>query len=297
MRRSYLLALLGLLLMAGCGDSAAPNSVIRFSVLPDWNKGKLAANSQKLAELLTEKLGVEVRYEPSNDYTACVNALVANKIDFVWLGGKTTCDAIDLGKGKVHVLATRDIDLKFKTYFIGNQAAIAAGKLAPVASLEEWQGKAKELRFTFGSNGSTSGHLMPRYFLSEAGISPEEDFASVGNQGSHSGTLQAVANGTADFGALNYAWYDQASAELKAKAPILFTTPEYVDYAWVAHDRIGADVIAKLKAAMLGLDRNSDRASAILDGWAAGSFQSAKDEQWDAIRQVRDSLEKDFLKK
>ena len=87
--------------MSGCGDSAvSPKSqVLRFSVIPDWNKGKLAADSRNLAKLLTEKLGVEVRYEQTNSYLACVNALAANKIDFAWLGGKTTCDAIDECKG------------------------------------------------------------------------------------------------------------------------------------------------------------------------------------------------------
>ena len=70
--------------LSGCGDSTASPSpqILRFSVIPDWNKGKLAADSLSLAKLLSEKLGVEVRYEQTNSYLACVNALAANKIDF-----------------------------------------------------------------------------------------------------------------------------------------------------------------------------------------------------------------------
>jgi phosphonate transport system substrate-binding protein len=285
--------------LVSCRADGAPEqtAVVRFSVIPDWNKGQLAEDSVKLAAWLSAKLGVEVRYEPSSSYTTCVNALAANKIDFAWLGGKTTCDAIDVGRGAVHVLATRDIDLRFKSYFIGNRDAVANGKLSQVADLAKWRDVAGKLKFTFGSVNSTSGHLMPRHFLQLAGIDADKDFASTGYaQGGHAGTLQSVASGSVDCGALNYAYYDKASAEDQAKAPILFVTPEYVDYAWVAHDRIGKDLLEKLRSALLGLDRARADEAAILDAWSAGKFLMAKDQQWDSIRQVRDSLPKGFLK-
>lgn len=278
---------------------AAQPGVLRFSVIPDWNKGKLAQDAKKLATVLSNKLGVEVRYAPSNDYTACVNGLIANKLDFVWLGGKTTCDAIDAGAGSVHVLATRDIDLHFKSYFIGNAAAVAAGKLAATADLSTWKDKSSQLRFTFGDVNSTSGHLMPRHFLVQAGIDPDKDFKSAAGyaQGGHSGTLKSVASGSVDCGALNFAYYDKAPAEEKAKAPILFTTPDYVDYAWVVHDRVGKDLIARLQKTLLELNRDNPDEAAILESWSAGAFLAAKDEQWQAIREVRDSLPRGFLTK
>lgn len=295
-RVTVLLALVGS--AAGCsGERGHAVRTLRFSVIPDWNKGRLAEDAGRLAALLTARLGVEVRYEPSNDYTACVNALAANQLDFAWLGGKTTCDAIDVGGGAVHVLATRDIDLHFKSYFVGNRAAIAAGRLAPLAELADWRGRTAGLRFTFGDVNSTSGHLMPRHFLVAAGIDPERDFASVGYaEGGHAGTLLAVASGAVDCGALNYAYYDRAPAEQRAAAPVLYTTPEYVDYAWVVHDRVGDELRGRLERALLALDRADPGAARVLDAWSAGSFVKARDEQWDAIRGVRDALPKGFLK-
>lgn len=278
-------------------DGTEQPTVLRFSGIPDRNKGEVAENSLKLAAWLTEKLGVEVRYQASNSYTASVNALAANKVDFAWLGGKTTCDAIDAGSGKVHVLATRDIDLQFKTYFIGNHASIAEGKLAAVTDLGAWREVAKNLKFTFGDVNSTSGHLMPRHFLVAAGMDPDKDFASVGYaEGGHSGTLNAVATGSVDCGALNYEVYDNASAELKTKAKLLYTTPEYVDYSWVVHDRVGPDLIEKLRTALLSLHASDPEEGAILKAWSAGKFLAANDAQWDSIREVRDSLPKGFLK-
>jgi phosphonate transport system substrate-binding protein len=292
-----LLSLACVLPSCGGANTSEQATVLRFSGIPDRNKGAVAENSAKLAAWLSEDLGVEVRYQASNSYTASVNALAANKIDFAWLGGKTTCDAIDASAGKVHVLATRDIDLQFKTYFVGHHAAIAAGKLAVVADLREWRDAASKLKFTFGDVNSTSGHLMPRHFLVAAGIDPDKDFASVGySEGGHSGTLNAVAAGSVDCGALNYEVYENASAELKEKAPLLHTTAEYVDYSWVVHDRVGVDLIGKLRAALLGLDDSDPEESAILKAWSAGKFLSATDAQWDSIREVRDSLPKGFLK-
>ncbi|MBL8729864.1 MAG: phosphate/phosphite/phosphonate ABC transporter substrate-binding protein [Planctomycetes bacterium] len=293
------LAAIGLLFAACGADSAAEPTAkeLRFSVIPDFNKAKLADDATKLAAVLSRKLGVPVRYEPSNDYTMAVNGLIANKLDFVWLGGKTTVDAIDAGKGSVHVLATRDIDLAFKSYFIGNKAAVDGGKLKQLADLAELQPSAKALTFTFGDKNSTSGHLMPRHFLVAAGIDPERDFKTMGYaEGGHSGTLKAVASGSADLGALNFAYYDKASAEDRANAPILYTTPDYVDYAWVAHDRLGAALKGKLRDAFLQLDPAQADDKAILTAWSAGRFVPAEDELWNSIREVRDSLPKGFLK-
>lgn len=272
---------------------------LRFSVIPDFNKATLADNCKLIETVLTKKLGMPVTFVPSADYTVAVNGLISNKLDFVWLGGKTTVDAIDAGKGGVRVLATRDIDLHFKTYFIANQKSIDAGKVKTLKSLVELKDLAKNLTFTFGDRNSTSGHLMPRFFLTEAGIDPNKSFqGEAGYQaaGGHAATLKAVASGAADLGALNFSYYDGAKPEEKASAPIVFTTPEYVDYAWVGHQRIGETTVRKLIDAFTTLDAKQAEEKAILDAWKCKQFETAKNSQWDNIRKVRDSLPKDFLK-
>lgn len=279
---------------------AAQPQELRFSVLPDFNKSKLAETSKLLEAYLTKQLGLPVRYEPANDYPAAVNALIANKVDFVWLGGKTTVDALDAGQGQVRVLATRDVDLAFKTYFIANKKVLDAGKVKKVDKLEDLKPLAKELTFTFGDRDSTSGHLMPRHFLVLAGIDPNKDWkAEAGYQasGGHGATLKAVASGAVDVGALNYGYWDKASDEDKANAPIVYTTPGYVDYAWVGHARIGEPLLQKISEAFTKLDKNNPADKAILDAWGAKEkFQTADGKLWDSIRKVRDSLPKGFLK-
>lgn len=309
LRAAATLVTFSLLALASCSPEAAPQTPpapqapqspkeLRFSVIPDFNKATLADHCKLIETVLSRKLGVPVRYEASADYTTAVNGLVSNKLDFVWLGGKTTVDAIDAGKGQVKVLATRDIDLHFKTYFIANQKAIDAGKVKPMQSLKELAAGSKNLTFTFGDKNSTSGHLMPRFFLTEAGIDPNTSFqgeAGYQASGGHASTLKAVASGAADLGALNFTYYDGAKAEEKAAAPIVYTTPEYVDYAWVGHDRIGAELQQKIAAAFTGLDAKVADEKAILDAWKCKKFEPAQNGQWDSIRKVRDSLPKGFL--
>ncbi|MFY9342712.1 MAG: phosphate/phosphite/phosphonate ABC transporter substrate-binding protein [Planctomycetota bacterium] len=286
------------LLFAGVAAAQAPTE-LRFTVIPDFNKGKLAETCKLVADHLTRKLGMPVSYVPSNDYTMAVNALIANKVDFAWLGGKTTVDAIDAGKGQVRVLATRDIDLDFKTYFIANKKLVDEGKVKKIEKLADLKPVAPTYTFTFGDKNSTSGHLMPRFFLTEAGIDPNKHFKNeCGYQasGGHGATLKAVASGAADLGALNFAYWEKASAEDKANAPVIFVTPGYVDYAWVGHQRLGKETMAKITDAFVKLDGKNKDDKAILDAWAAKEkFQAADNKSWDSIRKVRDSLPPGFL--
>lgn len=301
---SLFAAALGALLLAAAPRAqdaapAAPPSELRFSVIPDFNKATLADNCKLVETVLTKKLGVPVHFVPSADYTVAVNGLVSNKLDFVWLGGKTTVDAIDAGKGQVDVLATRDIDLHFKSYFIANQASVEAGKIKGMKDLAELKPLAKQLTFTFGDKNSTSGHLMPRWFLTSAGIDPNSAFrteAGYQANGGHASTLKAVASGAADLGVVNFSYYDSAKPEEKAKAPIVFTTPEYVDYAWVGHRRMGAELQKRLTEAFTKLDPKVADEKAVLDAWKCQRFETARNSQWESIRKVRDSLPKDFLK-
>ncbi len=282
----------------GTGATATQPTVIRVSAIPDDLKTKVADTNQKLCAYLKAKTGIDVQFEPSSDYTACVNGLLANKLDLCWLGGVTSVEADAAAKGEAVFLATRDIDLKFKTYFIANAQALADGKVKKVAQLEDLKPMLKNLSFTFGNKKSTSGHIMPRHFLVKAGIDPEHDLKSPAafRAAGHGATLQSVAAGEVDLGALNYSTYDKATDDLKAKAPIVYTTPNYVDYCWIGHKRLGEAVLGKLRAAMLALDPKDPDQKQILDAWGAGAFVAADSKQWDGIRTVLQNLPKDFLK-
>ena len=178
--------------------TAIAQPVLRIGAIPDQNPEKLNRLYGLVADELSQQLGVKVAYVPVTDYTAAVSAFRTGSLDLVWFGGLTGVQA-SLQKPGAQMLAQRDIDAQFYTVFIAN----ARSGLKPIQSqkgLVTLKGK----RFTFGSESSTSGRLMPQYFLAQAGVKLA-DFAggAPGFSGSHDATIALVQSGTYDAGAVN----------------------------------------------------------------------------------------------
>ena len=292
-----MIAVAGIFAVASCGpannatggNSASggktPEKLI-ITAIPDDNADKLKEHFGNIAKYLEGKIGMPVEYMHVENYAASVTAIANGQAHMSWMGGVTTVQADQQTEGGVEIVCCRDIDKKFKTYFIGNKEA-GARKVDDLKMLAE---VAKGKDFTFGSKGSTSGHLMPRFFFTEqSGKKPEDVFGKVAYSGSHDKTLAQVADGTFTVGALNFATYDKASDDLKAKAPIIYTTPTFVDYSFVARKDLGEELIGKIRKAMLELDPNSDEGKKILGFMKAGKFVEAEMKDWDGIRNVMES--------
>jgi phosphonate transport system substrate-binding protein len=193
------------------------------------------------------------------------------------------------------VLAQRDIDAKFRSVFIANSAS----GLQPLSSqkqLTTLRGK----RFTFGSESSTSGRLMPQYFLQQAGVSPSQ-FAGgrAGFSKSHDATIALVQSGSYQAGALNEQVWSSAVKEGRVdtgKVRVIWRTPTYVDYHWVVRpgldQRFGKGFTTRLQKALLNIDRTTANGKTILELFAAGSFIPATDSQYQSIEQVGRQLGK-----
>ena len=165
--------------------------VFRVTAIPDESPTELARKAVPLVKYLEAKLGMKVEFTPVTDYAASVEALVNKKVDMAWFGGFTFVQANVRSGGKVIPLVQREEDEKFKSVFITSDPAINA--------LADLKGK----DVSFGSQSSTSGHLMPRSFLLEAKIDPEKDFKRIAYSGAHDATVKMVESGKVQSGALN----------------------------------------------------------------------------------------------
>ncbi len=251
--------ILGLLLVGACGKTqthdAAPELV--FTAIPDDDPTLLKERFDPVAKYLTEKLGVPVRYFPTTSYQASVEAFKNGDVLLAWFGGLTGVQARAAIPGS-KAIAQGAVDPKFRSYFIaGSATGISPGEFFPM----ELEGRS----FTFGADASTSGRLMPEYFIRTAtGRSPEEFFGKANHySGSHDKTAELVASGVFAAGALNFRTYDRLIAEGSIdpdKVQVVWTTPEYADYNWSAHpdlnSRFDADMIANLQRALIEM---SDR--------------------------------------
>ncbi len=261
----------GLLLLA---TLAPAQTVLRVTAIPDESPTELARKAAPLVKYLEAKLGMKVEFTPVTDYAAAVETLVNRKTDLAWFGGFTFVQAHVRSGGKVLPLVQREEDERFRSVFITSDPAIS--KLADL--------KGKDV--SFGSQSSTSGHLMPRSFLLQAGVDPDKDFKRVAYSGAHDATIAAVASGKVQAGALNSSVWDKFVAEKKvdpAQVRVFFTTPPYFDYNWTVHADMPAALRDKLTAALLALSRDTAEGKEILELQRATRFVPTKVDNYKGI--------------
>ena len=272
------------------------SQVLRISAIPDQNPERLNRLYGLVAAELSDQLVVKVRYVPLIDYTAAVTGFRRGDLDLVWFGGLTGVQARLQTPGAL-VLAQRDVDARFRSVFIANRTALQG--LTPFSSIDELS-KLQGKRFSFGSESSTSGRLMPQFFLAKAGVQPK-DFSGgqPGFSGSHDATIALVQSGAYEAGALNEQVWESRLKEGKvdtSKVLVLWRTPTYPDYHWVAqgnlNKRFGAGFTSKLQQALLNLSPDQPRQAQVLELFGAKRFIKAPVEQYASIESVGRQLGK-----
>jgi len=236
--------------------SAFAQQVLRVTTIPEEAATEQVRKFGPLTKYLERTQGMKVEFIPVSDYPAAVEALVNKQVDLVWFGGFTHVQAQIRSGGKIIPIAQREEDTKFRSVFI-------AQKKSGITKLADLKGK----QFSFGSQSSTSGSLMPRSFLLEAGIDPERDFKRVSYSGAHDATIASVVSGRVDGAALDITVWNKFVAEKKvdiSKVDVFFTTPPYFNYNWSVHADMPAAQREKIKAALLALSMDNAEGKEIL---------------------------------
>jgi phosphonate transport system substrate-binding protein len=251
--RSGLLTLSAILGLASSG--AAQTKTFVFTAIPDQDETRLVERFTKVADYLQQKLGVTVKYLPVKSYTAAVTAFTNNQVQLAWFGGFTGVQARRAVPGS-EAIAQGDEDVAFKSYVIANvKTGVQPGKDFP----NDIAGRS----FTFGARASTSGRLMPEFFLREhfGGKSPEEVFSRVGFSGDHSRTIQLVQSGAYEVGVLDYSVWEfekKVGKVDESRVKVIWETPTYPDYNWTVRGDVdsafGTGFKDKLVAAILAID-------------------------------------------
>ncbi|MFZ6680541.1 putative selenate ABC transporter substrate-binding protein [Undibacterium sp. Tian12W] len=266
-----MIAALGLLAFAGVAQA---QQVLRVSAIPDEAPTELQRKFKPLGTMLEKKLGMKVEFIPVTDYAASVEGLINKKLDMVWFGGFTFVQAKVRSKDQVIPLVQREEDEKFKSVFITTDKNIT--------KLEDLKGKT----FTFGSESSTSGHLMPRSYLLAAKINPDTDMKRIAFSGAHDATVAAVSGGKVDAGALNISVWEKLLAQGKVDTKLVhvfYTTPGYYDYNWSVRADMPADLRKKISDAFLNLDPANPQDKEILELQRATRFIPTRADNYKAI--------------
>ena len=218
-----------------------------------------------------------VQFVPATDYAAVVRSLVTGRLDLAWLGGYTYAQAMETSHGAVIALVQREEDQQFRSKFVTRDPKIR--------SLADLRGKT----FAFGSPDSTSGHLMPRYFLLEANVRPERDFRDITYSGAHDATAALVESGKVDAGVLNASIWDKLVEEKKVdrtRVRVFATTPPYHDYNWTVRAGMPPELVKKLTDAFLQLDARNPQLAEILSLQRAARFVPTRSENYAEINKA-----------
>ena len=294
-RERRAVVLTGLILSLGITASrTSAGQPLKVGAIPDQNPEKLNRLYGSLAKELSARLNVPVRYLPVSNYAAAVSAFRTGSLDLVWFGGLTGVQA-RLQTPGAKVLAQRDIDARFTSVFIAN----GSSGLRPISSQDQLK-QLKGKRFTFGSESSTSGRLMPQYFMKQAGVTPA-DFVGgrAGFSGSHDATIAMVQSGAYQAGALNeQVWSSNVNAGKvdPSKVRVIWRTPTYPDYHWVARpgldQRFGSGFTERIRTTLIGLKPDTSRRREVLELFGAKRFIPAKASDYVAIEKVGRQLGK-----
>ena len=259
-----------------------------FTAIPDQDETRLQQRFGKVADYLSKELGVEVKYIPVKSYSAAITAFRNNQVQLAWFGGLSGVQARRLVPDS-EALAQGKEDQFFKTYLIAHHSA----KVNAADSLADIANQLKGKTFTFGSKGSTSGRLMPEFYLREQfKAAPSSVFKRVGFSGDHSRTIAQVQSGAWQLGAVNYSVWDTQLAEGKIdtnKVKVIWTTPTYPDYQWTVRgdvdQRFGAGFKDRIRNALLGMtDKN------LLASFPRESFVPASNQDYAPIKDTAKAI-------
>lgn len=259
-----------------------------FTAIPDEDETKLVERFKGVADYLSQELDVEVRYIPVKSYAAAVSAFRNNQVQLTWFGGLSGVQARRLVPGS-EAIAQGVEDEAFQTYFIANTSTGIESAEELSALEEELKGKT----FTFGSKGSTSGRLMPEFYIRDVfDAQPEEFFSRVGFSGNHTRTLRLVEAGTYQVGALNFQVWEKELADGNIDTDavqVIWETPPYPDYQWTirgdVNERFGDGFKERVTEALLNLDDQ-----ALLESFPRSGFIPASNDDYEPIRKTAEEI-------
>lgn len=278
----FVMALAAGLAGAPVGDPGAAAAAerlkeLRVSAIPDENPNELMRIYTPFSEYLARELGIPVKYTNVVDYAATVEGLAARKLDMVWYGGFTFVQARKRTGNAIPVVSRQE-DLEFRSHFI-------ARKGGGIKALADLKGRS----FSFGSVSSTSGHLMPRYFLMQNGIVPERDFKNVAFSGAHDATALWVQSGKVEAGALNFSVWDKLVQTRKVdtgQVDVFWTTPAYVDYVWAVRGDLDPAFVARIAEAFLKLNARNPEQKRLLDLQRTQRYVRVKPEDFKPVEEA-----------
>ena len=274
---------------SAAGGSCAPEfSELDFGIISTESQDNLKPKWDPFLAAMEEELGRTVNGFFATDYAGVIEAMGAGKIQLAWYGGKSYIEAAERSDAEAFAQTVNEDGTKgYCSPLLTN----AENPIVEEIDLEAGNGdeyvtdNAENLTFAFNDPNSTSGFLVPSYYVfAEKNVNPEQAFSELIFAGSHEATAQAVANGQVDVATNN----SESMTVLEEGDPEAF---EQVQIIWTS-PVIPSDPIAYrndlpdcLKDELKDFFYNYDDA-AVLGALDWQGFDEADDTDWNTVREL-----------
>jgi len=244
-------------------------------MIPTTDPGKIIRESKPFIDYLEKETSAKVELTVPTNYAAVVEAVASDRVDIAYFGGFTYVQAS--ARAGATPLVQREKDQAFHSVFITQPNSA-------IRSLADLKGHS----FAFGDVNSTSGHLMPAYFMRQQGVDQGVIDKAV-YTGGHDATALAVANKKVDAGAMDEQVFARMIKEGKlseSQVRVFYTTPPFFDYVWAARRGLDSGLADAFTNAMLKLNQAGPQQQPILKLLNATRYLRADDASYGPLREA-----------
>ncbi len=279
---------LGLVMAATASAVMAEDTVktLNFGIISTESSQNLKQDWQPVLDDMGKKLGIKINAFFAPDYAGVIEGMRFNKVQFAWVGNKSAIEAVDRANSEVFA-QTVNADGT-----LGYYSMISVHKDSPYQTVEDVLKNAKNLNFGIGDPNSTSGFLVPSYYVfAQNNVNPKTAFKTV-RGANHETNILAVANKQVDAAVHSSDVLDRIKArqpETASQLRQIWKSPLIAADPLVWRKDLPADVKNKIKDFFINYGKtgpDAAREKAQLNKLTLGGFQDSSNAQLKPIRQL-----------
>lgn len=275
-------AILSALLLTACagpGLGTADNPII-MSFVPSGDTPEILASGEVIAQMITEKTGLQIKTNVANSYAAVVEAMGAGQAHVGWLAPFSYVVAHQKGYADVGLSTVR-----FGSDHYGFQ--IIANVDSGISSVTDISGK----KMCWTDKLSTSGYVTPFGYLRDAGV--DQATLDAGEFiGGHSGVVRAVYQGQCDAGATFVDARGSVESDfpdVKEKVVQVYVSEPFIPNDTVSYAKdVPQDIRDKITNALLEIAGTDAGKAALESVYEIEGLQKVDDTFFDELRVILD---------
>lgn len=274
----------------------APLTEINLGIIPTESTTSAMQGFDPFRADMEKALGIPVKLFFASDYAGIIEGMRFNKVQIAWFGNKSAIEAVNRADGEVFV---QTVDVEGNP---GYWSLIVVHKDSPYQNIDEIIRDGKDLSFGNGDPNSTSGYLIPTYYIwGQKGIDPAKHF-KVMRSANHETNLMAVANKQVDFATNNTENLAKAAKthpEVVKNIRVIWKSPLIPSDPMVWRKDLPKELKSRIKGFFLAYGRigsEKERELAVLKGMSSGwaPFQDSSNQQLLPIMEI--NMAKDKMK-